>query len=188
MNIPQIQIRQQFAKIDINTTPGMLQIRQHKADMQIRQHKGILEIEQSPVKVNIDSYPSRYDRGIKNNADFARDNFNRARAITLEAIAAIANEGDRLMRIEYKGNPIAEIGLEKSTPKPVELTLGWVRKPSFEMVPPRLRIHYVSRKPEISVKLHRPETAFTRGKVEISIRQYGDVEISVKGSSVDQQL
>jgi len=185
MRIPQIQIRQQYAKIKMDIKDASVEIEQSQADLEIKQPRGKLEIKQENVKVEIDNYPLWHDLGFKNIADFAADNAKRGKEEVMKAIGRYVSQGNRFMRIEDKGDPIIDTSVENATPKEGELTIKYIRGPKFNVIPPKLDIKYTPQKPIINSKINPPQYKFNRGEVKVSMAQYNNIEISLKGDQVD---
>ncbi len=181
MKIPQIEIRQQYARIEISTQPSRQEIRQKQADLEIKRSRGKLKMQHKDAKVEIDSYPSRYDLGYKNLRDFRKANIKLAEEAVMKRVAKYASQGDRMMKIEQKGNALQDVISEESTPAKKELGLKWLRGPEFNVIPAHLKINYAPGGVKINVKTNSPEFKFHRGKVDIRMAQYAEVEINWEG-------
>lgn len=181
MNIPQIRIESQMAKIGIEQTKPIQEIEQPPADLSIQQPKADLEIEQIPAKLTIDQTKAWEDMDIKSimkrNEEFAQ--FGREAA--LEAIGRISREGDELMRIEYDDNPIARHALENSEKPQFEFNVGWIPSAfsvKIDYIPEELNIRVQPNKPIIEAKPNKPIHRYTPGKVNIYVLQYPSLKIS----------
>lgn len=188
MNIPQIQIRQQYAKIGMDIREAELQIQQKDAEISIQQPAAKLEIRQVNVELKIDNYPHRYDLNIKNPTDFLQDTKQYSRQKILQSIARIAQNGDRIMRLKNKGNIIAEIAAEETFQPEGRLSIKWLRGPKFEAVPGKVDIEAEERKVSMDVKLNKPEVVFNRGTVRVSMAQYNQISIELPGNNLDTTI
>ena len=104
-----LNITQTYAKIGIETTPSMLEIRAQRAQLQIKQKHAKLNIETEPPRIEIDQYEAFASAGFKNNFDFITSEIDRVKQEYLENVGKIVDDGNTLAAIENGGNPIAEI-------------------------------------------------------------------------------
>jgi len=188
MTIPELQIRQQYCRINLETVKPVLQIRQRKADLKISQPAARLEINKRDTKVEIDNYPPRRDLNLRNITDFRRQILQLARERTMEAIARYAENGDRLMRIEDKSNTLYSVIVSENALEEKELTLGWLSNPRFNVIPGELKIEFKERKVDLQAERRPPEYHFISGRVNINIEQYNQIQISLKGDKVDRTI
>lgn len=180
MNLPQIRLQTQLAKINITTTPPQQSIEQPQADLDIQNPKIELEIERTPSKLTIDQTKAWEDMDLKHIfrriEEFAENGYQDL----LEGIARRARQGDELMNIENGGNPIAEQAKENSETPPKEFNIGWI--PSHFSV----KIHYEPGDVKINwriqpainnIKANKPILDYQPGKVNIKMAHYPDVKI-----------
>ncbi|EHQ91633.1 DUF6470 family protein [Desulfosporosinus youngiae] len=157
------------AKLNLQTTRPEVQIETTPATVEIRQPQGELTIDQTPC---------RYSIGLKNIADFVRDNAALGRQTALETIGRIAQEGDQLARTQSKTNAIADISASSAAGKALDITYAHIASPE---------IHFQANPVQFSPKegnvdfTPRPGTVqgdYQPGSVDIRITQYPSVEIS----------
>lgn len=158
-----LNISQQPAKMEITTvradnnlttTPPRLLLDTEAATVEIRQPKGELEIDWRPFRA---SY------GIKDSGEFSRDNAARGQQIALETIGRIADEGNRLARIESGQDVVAELATEANTPSTPEVVWTWLEPPA---------IKYTAHQPEFRPTPARFSTELIRGTVNIDYEPY----------------
>jgi len=178
-SIPQIQIRQQYAKIGIETTSAKVEIQQPKADIKIEQEHVFVEMSSTPLKIEIDQTDAWSALGKRPSLEFTKAVSNDVNRIVLEATARIAQEGDRLADIHIKENPIPDIAFINST-KPLEI--------NYEGMPANNNVHYNvilgeldikvnEGKVNIDVKPNMPIIDYTPGNVDIYLQQKNSIEI-----------
>jgi hypothetical protein len=188
MNTPQIQIRQQYARINILTVNGSLKIRQPRAEMQIQNADIKLEMQHRDVKVEINGYPHRHDLGYKNIEDFRKESIKRGLEAVLERTARYASQGDRLMRIERKGDPLQDIIEDEAFAKQKEIGLKWKRGPVFKYIPPVLKINWREKKADLKLEINPPEYDFERGEVKVNMERYNNINIFIRDNNLDEPL
>ncbi|MFC4409567.1 DUF6470 family protein [Chungangia koreensis] len=182
MNFPQLSIRTTKGMLGLNITDSQQLIRQPKADLQIRQPRATVDMETSNSILKIDSSQARRDLGLIGPLESTRKYAQRGRQAMLAGIARRAQEGDQLMRIEKKGNPIQSIAETKAVRPMKRLGLQFV--PSISSVkisytPSKLHIEAETNKPQISAKMNRPIHEYTPGKVSGYMIQDPSIEIDV---------
>ncbi len=188
MNLPQIQIKQQYAKIGMNIKKPQLNINQNKAKMNIKQPTAKLQIRQKNVNVKIDNYPHRYDLKMKNFTDIRKELKNKSIQKLMGGISRTARNGDRLMRIERKGNNIQQIAAEETFPPQKQLDLKLLRGPNFQVEANKLEIDAQEQKTIIKARVNKPNSNLNWGKVNVRMAQYNDINIYVKGGSVNTRI
>ncbi|MEJ6950166.1 DUF6470 family protein [Natronospora cellulosivora (SeqCode)] len=188
MNIPQIQINQQFAQTGINIEKGDLRIEQPDADMNIRQPAAIVEISQEDTFVEIDNYPPRSDMHMKNNTDYLHYRRNSIDQQHMEFLARTARNGDRLMKIESEGNSIEQIAVEETFDGPVDLTVAYLSGPKFRHVPAELNIEIQPRGAEINFTPNKPLIDINRSRVNVHMMRYNNIDISVRGNNLNNKI
>lgn len=176
---PSIEIRQQFAKIGVETSRGSMSIRQHRADMEIETTPAKWEIETRQGELFIDQSGIWASMGLDNILELNQRIYSQSKEIALQGLARMVEDGNRMAAIHLEGNAIAEIARERMFQEVgVE-----VRAPASY---PPVRMEYTVHKPHIQVKegslniqarINPPEIEYTRGKLDIYMRQYASVEI-----------
>jgi len=180
LQIPQIQIRQQYARIGIDADPGRLEMRQPAATLEMRTTKPKVLIEQPKGDLHIDQSKAWDALGLGGSLHVMDTIYSSARDIAMQGIAKIVDRGNRLAAIHEGGNPIADIGLEASYRF---REYDFAGEASFDNVD----IRYTARKSEIKVeegavqiesRPNRPEIAYHRGKLDVYLLQRGQLTIT----------
>ncbi|WP_186580800.1 DUF6470 family protein [Aquibacillus kalidii] len=172
MEIPQIRIQTQLAKLQIHTEPATLTMEQPKAIQSIEQPKADIKIKTIPSKLSIDQTQAWNDMDLKNVFKRTEEAANLGKQDLFQGIARRIQQGAELMKIENKGNPIKRQAIENGFDEPKQFNIGWI--PSAGSV----KIHYQKAKVEINVTPRKPIIETTPQKPEV-IYNVGDVEITL---------
>ena len=180
MRVPQIQITQTHAKIGLEISEPKVEINQENAQMEIKQTPAILNIEKSESQLYID--PTRAWEALAKWSSLKLGEVitQRRQQMALEAIAEIVSKGDRLAAIHQSGNPIAQMA-EESVYKMEEMYI--TGQPSYDNVdiffePGKLQIDWMRGGVDINVTPIAPQLQFTRGQVEVYLRQKNSIQFS----------
>lgn len=182
-----LNISQQYAKIAISTTRPQLNLETSRPQIEINSQAAKLEIRQATGELEIDNMPYRYSIGIKNIQDMARDNAREGMQTALETIARIAQDGDRMARIETKENAIANMAAEANISEPAELTWAPIEKPSISYKFNPAQIDYLPGKLDINLRRGTVDANLDRGTVDIRIAQYQNVRFWTTENKYDMQ-
>lgn len=182
-----LNIQQQYAKIAITTTRPQLNLQTSRPQIEIESEPAKLEIHQGKGELAIDSTPYRYSIGFKNIQDIARDNAREGRQTALETIGRIAQEGDRMARIETKENAIANMAAESTIPVPPELIWAPIAKPDINYRFNPAQIDYIPGKLDINLRRGSVDANLDRGTVDIRIAQYQNVRFWTTENKYDMQ-
>lgn len=189
--LPQIRMEQTYAKIGLQTTPAVQQIRQPQAELNLHQEPAILQIKQSLGTLHMDASEARANMDLKGILRRTQEYASLGRQKALEAIAQISQEGDQLRAIENKGNPIASIAATKS----VLFTNTHIIHGDWTT--DGIKISYQRKEPEINwkvrgktmdVQIHKPQIEYTPGKVDVYVRQKQSLTITVAGGKFDEGM
>lgn len=181
MNFPQIRLQSQMAKIELTTNPAKQSIQQPGPDLDLQQPPAELHITRTPSKLLIDQTEARADIDLKSIRrrveEFAKNGYQE----WLNGIARRAQEGNELMRIEKKGNPIASISKENSKLYPTyDFNIGFVPKAGsvkIDFEPTKLDIEWEIKKPINNTTARKPIIDYQPGSVDVRIKQYQDLKI-----------
>ncbi|MCB8814166.1 DUF6470 family protein [Desulfosporosinus shakirovi] len=157
------------AKSNLRTTQPKVQLETTPTTVEIRQPQGNLTINQ---------YPCRYSIGLKNIADLARDIAAKGKQTVMETIARIAQEGDQMAQIQNKTNAIANIAASSTISEVPDITYARIASPdiNYQANP----VQFNPKDGNVDLTLHRGivQGDYQRGSVDIRIAQYPDIEIS----------
>ncbi|WP_251126715.1 MULTISPECIES: DUF6470 family protein [unclassified Exiguobacterium] len=182
-------MRQTFAAIQMTSNRPVLEMRQARADMSMKQGKAEMTQQTTQGKLDIDSSVARSESNLKGALELGKSFGQMGEQGAREAMANIAREGDRLMRIE-NGNPIPSIAAEKvNDPYPI-VEMGYMPK-SIDRVkltytPADVKIEWNITPPQIDVSLTPADISFTPWTTDISLRQQASLDIWPVGGMYDE--
>ena len=182
MNIPQIQIDTNSAVIGVSKTPSKKEIVQKPAELSIEQPEADIKFQKQPGRLTIDQTKAWENLDLKSIRKRIEEFAVKGKEDLLEGIARRAQEGDELMRIENKGNPIADIAKRNSTRLKMEMDMG--DTPAFESVdisyqPSRLQVEVQVNKPVIDVQTNSVIHNYQPGRVSIYMKQYPEIQFGM---------
>lgn len=175
---PILQIRQTPALIGIDADPGTFSITQPKAEVNITTTPGELSIQSSRPELTIDQSRARAAYNGGSVLDMNKRIYSGIQQLYLQGLARKVEQGNRMAEFFKAGNTIAEIYGTDTEPNSFPEPLG---PASYDNVD----IYFDTKAPEISfraaqvdiqVERHRPETEYTRGKLNIYMQQYASVQ------------
>lgn len=167
------------AKIGIQSTRGYYTMSSPKGEQTITTTKPKMTISGEPKKVIIDSYECWAERGFKNNIDLLSESASLGRQATLNSIARIVADGNRMADIRKRTpNPIPEIAAKNSRPPMHEFNYTVIpkSKPKITVVGGQ-SIDWQLGTTNIDYSPRKPEINYTRGKVEVYMKQHHDINI-----------
>jgi hypothetical protein len=181
MKMPQITIRQTYARIGMEIEPGKLDIRSPRGELHIDQNPAKMEITSPPGRLEIDSTAAWAALGRGGHLAWMNRLYDQIDAIALQNIAKKVEDGNRLAAIAGKQNAIADLASENwRYTNPLryvgEASFFNVKvryepqTPTINITPSRAEIEYIPQKPTVD---------YIRGRVDIYLRQKNSIEISV---------
>lgn len=182
-----LNISSQNAKLSINTTRTIFNLKITNPQIQIDSEPAKLDIRQAKGELEIDNTPYRYSIGIKNIQDMARDNAQAGRQTALETIRRIAEEGDRLANIANGGNPIADIAAESNVAEAPEITWAYIEPPSinYKVIPAQISV--IPGKLDIDLQRGTVNSNLERGTVDIRVAQYQSIKFWTTENKYDMR-
>ncbi|MCC3356942.1 DUF6470 family protein [Bacillus sp. REN16] len=180
MELAQIRLQSQNAKIGIRTTQPVQEIQQPKANLSIEQPKAELSIQTKPGKLTIDKTEAWADMDLKHISRRNSEAADQGYQDSLEGIARRAQEGNELMRIENSGSPIAQIAKRNSEGPELQFNVGWIPshfsvKTSYD--PAKVDIQVKVNKPIINSSINKPIHEYAPGKVDVNLEQRQSLKI-----------
>ena len=182
MRLPQIRTETTMGQIGISTVPGRMTIEQPPAEMHLEQPRAEVKMKTTPGRLTIDQTEAWAAMDIKHIFRRIKEQAERGRQAALEGTARRAAEGDELMRIEDGGRPIAEHAERNSRLLDFQY--------NYALVPPPLsvKIHYEPGTLTVDVEpgrvinrtvVRKPVIEYEPGRVDIYMKQYPSIDISV---------
>lgn len=177
------------ALIGINRTPGKLEIQQPGPDVNMNTQHPKVEIDSELPKVQIDQYQSFADAGLKNFLDLTREAAQLGKQAAMRGIERRVRQGNELADIQNGFGAIPRQAQENAFELfNKEFNIGTVPKsrPKIDLIEGKVNIQVHEGKVNMDVKVNRPTIDYTRGKVDIYLRQKNSIEIQYIGSKFDK--
>lgn len=185
-----LEIRQIYGQIGIKTQRAWLDIRQIPPKSHIEQRPPEAIIDRKLPKVHIDQTQCFAESGLKPILQLAKEFYQEGMEAALEATGRIAEEGTRLLRIEDRGNPIADIAYERAY-RQYQYNMVQMPKsrPNIEWDMGYLNIDWKINPAKIEWEIHTNAiNDVIPHKVDIYMKQWPDIEIRYVGNNVDQKI
>ncbi|BBB91693.1 MAG TPA: DUF6470 family protein [Methylomusa anaerophila] len=172
-----VNIRQQYAQIQLNIKPPQLELKSTLPAMAMNSEAAKVEITRVRGGLDIDQYPSWYSRGIRNFADMAHDIAAAGMRQAAEFAARISQDGDRMAQNEKKTNAAADIAYERLQPPETEVELTHVERPQIRYTPDKLEFQPQAGKVNVAFHPGRVENNFAWGQVDIRPSRYNSIRM-----------
>lgn len=175
-----LRITTQDAQIGLNIRDGNYQMSSPKGEQSIKTTKPVMKITGEPAKVIIDTYEQRAEKGMKNNLDLLKTNTQYSKQTVLGGIARIVADGNRMADIRKRMPPaIPELAKKNSTPRMREFNFGLLPKsrPKIQVTGGNQSIDWQEGRTDINYTPRKPQISYTRGKVDLYMRQKQNVQI-----------
>ncbi len=192
-----LNITQTYAKIGIETTPSMLELRTQRAQLQIKQKHAKLSIDTEPPRLEIDQYEAFASAGYKNNFDFIKSEIERVKQEHLAYIGKIVDDGNTLAAIENGGNPIAEIA-ERDSYTTHEFNIDFIPKarPEINLIEGEVNIELengdnegINNGVEVNYIPGQMNINYTPAQVKIFLSQYASIKFEyIKESKINEYI
>ncbi|TGE32593.1 DUF6470 family protein [Desulfosporosinus sp. Sb-LF] len=174
-----INISTQSTRLEYTTRNAQSNLKTTRPSLQMETTPATLEISQPRGELTIDMTPCRYSIGLKNNADFARDNAALGKQTAMDAIARIAQEGYQLAHIESNSNAIADIAADSTRSELLGVTWAHIDAPDIHYQANPVQFNPVAGKVNFTVQPGTVQGDYQPGSVDIRVSQYPSIEISV---------
>jgi len=177
------------ALIGIQTKTGRLEIQQPKADMELNIQHPKVEIHSEQVKVQIDQYECFAEAGLKNFIDLTRENAAFAKQKFAEAVDRIVRQGDEMVASLHKGVDMIPIHAEENAfeRNRVDYNMDTIPKsrPRIDFIGGTVDIKAIEGRVDAQVRINKPIIDYTRGSVDIYLRQKNSINIEYVGNQLD---
>ena len=177
------------ALIGIDRTPGGFDMRQPKADMELNIEHPKVEIRTEHGQVRIDQSQCFSEAGLKSFSELTADNAAFARQKVMQTIEKIGRQGDELMAIEAKYDPIPGQAEENAfTWDDVVFNFDLIPKsrPKVDFVGGTVDIQVKEGRVNLQVQVNKPIINYTPTKLDIYLRQKNSINIEYVGSKFNQ--
>ncbi|TMV47172.1 hypothetical protein FE783_23305 [Paenibacillus mesophilus] len=179
MDLPRIHYRLQHAKLHIDADLGKYDIQQPRPTFEMKRIDPKLDIRQPRGDLQVDASKAWDALAHGGNLEMMHRIYSSARNVAMDGIARIVENGNKLAAIHLGGEPIADNAQEGLAGFP---EMDYAGPASYDNVD----ITYTARKAEIEVtpgriefntKVNNPIVEYNRGKMEIYMKQYPNVEM-----------
>lgn len=177
-----LQMESQPLRYEMIVQSPKLLLETQQAQLQIETEPATVEISGAKGSLTIDHTPWRYSLGIKNNFDFVKDAATAGRQSAMNAIARLAQDGQRMAAIENGGNAISEMAKDTLLPPLANLTMTSLEPPDinydlqpvqYNPQPGKVRYNVI---PGSVINTTQP------GSVDMQITQYPSLRMWTTGS------
>lgn len=180
MQLPQLQLRSQMAKINISQTKGTQQLSQPKADLTIKQPHASLSIRTRPSKLTIDQTQAFADANLmsilRRNDRAAAEALSKSKAGTTRR----AREGTDLMKVENQGQPIISHAKNNSERPKKQLGIEFIPSQfsvKINYQPADVNINAETNAPVVQARKNNPVHNYQPSDVNISLAQRQQLDI-----------
>lgn len=174
----QINISTQPIRLDYTIRKAQLNLQSPPPKVQTETTPTTMEIRQPRGELTIDSTPCRYSIGLKNNADFARDNAALGKQAIMNAIARITQEGTQYARIESNSDAFADIAANSGFSEVPSLTLAHIAAPDIHYQANPVQLNVTLGKINSSIEPSPVQGDYQPGSLDIRVTQYPSIEFS----------
>lgn len=172
-----LNISQQYAKLELTSQRAKLNMKTIAPRVEIDTEPAKVEIRQPMGKLEIDQSPCRASYGIKSPTDFSREIAEEGKRAALEAIARIAQEGQRMASIESKEDAIVAMATETNFPPPPQVVLARTASPNIRYTASPVEFQVTQGRVNINPQLGSIQTDYQPGTVQGHITQYQSVRM-----------
>lgn len=190
MQMPQIQISQQNAKVHTNSEHGFMQVRQHRAKMDVKTNPAELGMHTEHAKVYIDQTQAFADANMKHIFRRIEEYAARGYRESLKGIARRAQEGNRMAAIHIESNPFVEFANKGKGQLP-NSNIDFIPKygsVKFQHKPGKTTLSVSPYNVDINVQARMPEFNYSPGKARTYLAQKNQISFSVKGGKLNTSM
>jgi hypothetical protein len=196
LQLPQIRIHSQAARIEINSKPSQQSIEQPKSNLDIQQPRAELTIDRIPSKLTIDQTGAWESMDLKHIFRRIEEYAQKGKQDWLEGVGRRASEGDDLMRIENKSEPI-KAHAKRNSEKPTYPVNIRYTPPHFSVKidydPGKLNINWEPKKVINNTQAQKPIIDYQPGNVATSLKNTAQlnidfVNLKFKGINYEQEI
>ncbi len=181
-----LRIEQTYGKVGVETQNSQLRVSSRQNKLQMNQTHAKIEIDRKLPQVYIDQRECFATAGLKNYYELTREAAQQGMQQAMEYTSRYAADGDALARIEYGGNPIAEIALRNSyTEHEFNIDLIPKVRPKIEFDG---HLRFSMRRGEINTQMSNEGLVrinFTEPKIRVYVAQQPSIRIQYVGSNID---
>ncbi len=183
MAMAKLSIHQVQGAVKIETQAAQLKVVQSgKMRMSMRHVPAQMNVERRQAQIRIDQTESFASAGLETSLALSASFYRNSLSAGLSAIASIAEEGLRFLRIERGGHPIREIAMERGV-RTRQVTLRPVQKPSIDVDPGYVNITWTPHSLETDWEWVEGQVDFVPHQISITMDPYPSIEIALEEGS-----
>ena len=197
MEFPRLEITRQDAQIEVTTHKAKVEISTRRPQFRMLRSHARFRMDRQMPTMRVDRTQQNTMLGIGPVLQSARQYFADSLQQGIDSIAIIAGEGDVLMRIENKGNALADIGAQAYDGNERELNISALPQAEINWDPGYFNLNWTpaslslewdtSAWADIRVEPHYVEIRMKQYP-ELKIRVYYDTKAQTGGKHVDKYL
>lgn len=161
-----LRMNTQNSQINLKTKPAKMKISGQDADFKLKKTEGKFQIKQKSDTLDIDSYKAFKQLGLERTQDLMRSQGAKSRRKVKENISNYVRDGEAMMKIENKGNPVLKIA-EKNAFKEDRVELNVT--------------HFPQNPVEIRVKKGYLKVEAEPDKIEVDSKQKLNIDVTPGG-------
>lgn len=184
MQIPQLQISTQMARIGMKQQFASIEMKQPKADISIEQPMADISMQTKRGKLTIDQSQVWEEMNVMNTLRWNEKVSREALQIVKEGTARRAEDGAQLIDIHTNVNPFVEQAKVNGHRHPKTLSVKYVPSPlaiKYSYEPSEVNINVQENKPIVNVEVNKPNITFHKGTVNIWMENYPTIDIDIVG-------
>ncbi|MHB8073691.1 DUF6470 family protein [Desulfosporosinus fructosivorans] len=171
-----INISTQPIRLDYSINNAQMNLQTTQPKIQLQTTPAIVEISQPCGELTIDQTSCRYAIGFKNISDLARDVAAEGRQTVMETIGRIAQEGEQMAGTS--SNVLANIAANSTVSKDVEVIYAHIPLPDISYQANPVRFNPIDGNVDLNLHRGTVQQDYRRGSVDIQVTQYPSIEIS----------
>ena len=190
MQLPQIHISQQSAKVHTQTEQGFLQMRQQSAAVSINTTPADIGMHTEHARIYIDQRQAFNDANLKHIFKRIEEYAAKGHREALRGIARRASDGDRMAAIHINSNPFVEFAKRGKGQLP-NTNIDFIPKygsVKFSHKPGKTTLNVRPHQVNIDVQPQRPQVEYSPSKVKTYLAQKNHIQFEVTGTNVDTGL
>lgn len=177
--------------LNMRSQKPVQKIEQPKPDVSIETEHPKITIQSTLPKVTIDQKKAFSESGLKGVLELALENAKSGMNIMIQKIGRIIDEGNQMANIQDGVDVVAENADENAFGQfSTELNIGTMPMsgPEINVIEGKNDIRVNEGKVDINVKINKPIHNYQAGKVEIYVKQFNRLNITVVGDQLDIRI
>ena len=151
-----------------------------------------LEIDSELGQIRIDQYQCFAESGLKNSIDLTEDNAAFAQQKFAQAVGRIVSQGDAMVASLSRGTDMIPIHAQENALAKNSREFNMVTmprsRPQIDFVGGTVNINVIEGRVNLQTRANKPIIDYTRGNVDIYLRQKNSINIEYIGNQVNETL